>query len=122
MENNFRPNIFKEELNLFCSRTSAHGICQVSSSTTQTRKVFWVLLCLAAFSVSVYNIVGFVKEYLSFPVQTNVDVVHESILLFPSVTVCNLNQFHRSRLRNDSTMNTLSVSESNNKQAYIEVT
>ncbi|KAL9986155.1 hypothetical protein ACROYT_G000249 [Oculina patagonica] len=110
MENidNDTPNSFKKEVERFCSRTSAHGICQVSSSTTNTRKCFWVLLCLAAFSVSVIHVMAFVKEYLSFPVKTEVDMVHESSLPFPSVTVCNLNQFKRSRLQNDSTMKFLS--------------
>lgn len=110
MEDNYKPNSFKKELAQFCSKTSAHGICQVASSTTKTRALFWVLLTLTAFIVSINNIVGFVNEYLTYPVKTEVDMMHEGSLLFPSVTVCNLNQFQRSRFQNDSTMKMLSVS------------
>lgn len=110
MESNLKLNSFREALELFGSRTTAHGLCQIDSSTTKTRKVFWVLLSLAALGVSARNIVGLVQEYFTFPVTTEVRVVYESRLEFPSVTVCNMNQFKRSRLHNDSTMKTLSVS------------
>ncbi|KAJ7388602.1 amiloride-sensitive sodium channel [Desmophyllum pertusum] len=114
MEDNYKPNSFKKELAQFFSKTSAHGICQVASSTTKTRALFWVLLTLTAFIVSINNIVGFVNEYLTYPVKTEVDMMHEGSLLFPSVTVCNLNQFQRSRFQNDSTMKMLSEMLFNN--------
>lgn len=118
MENTLKR--LRKEVDQFCSRTTAHGICQISSSPTIIRKYFWASIFLIAFSISVVLIKGLVKLYLSYPVKTDVDVVLEDSLPFPSVTVCNYNQFHRSRLKNDSMMKLFSVSKTNSGRSYVK--
>ena len=109
MENREKSNLFGAELEHFCSKTSAHGLSQISSCTTRKGKAFWILLFLAACIIPTVNIIGFFREYMDYPVKTEVGSVYESSLIFPSMTVCNLNNFHRSRLQNDSAMSALSV-------------
>ena len=111
MENREQSSSFRAELENFCSKTSAHGLSQISLSTTRKGKAFWILLFLAACIIPTVNIIGFLREYMEYPVETEVSSVYESSLIFPSVTVCNINNFHRSRLQNDSAMSALSVSK-----------
>lgn len=109
MESYKKSNSFQAELENFCSKTSAHGLSQIPSSTTRKGKALWLLLFLITSIVSVLNKAGFLNDYKEYPVKTEVDSVFESKLTFPSVTVCNMNNFHMSRLQNDSTMRMLSV-------------
>ncbi|XP_028397240.1 acid-sensing ion channel 1C-like [Dendronephthya gigantea] len=44
-------------------------------------------------------------DYFSKPTKTTVDIVYEKNIDFPSVTVCNLNQFRKSKIMNMSSIN-----------------
>lgn len=48
-----------------------------------------------------YGIIHGVQKYFSYPVSTVIDINYVNSLDFPAVTICNYNQFRKSKIMND---------------------
>ncbi|KAM7446210.1 ligand-gated sodium channel [Porites harrisoni] len=71
--------------------TSGHGPPRILASRQLIRKIFWILLFLAALGVSVWQITELFKTYQARPLATHVAIQHETSLDFPAITICNFN-------------------------------
>ncbi|XP_028411254.1 amiloride-sensitive sodium channel subunit alpha-like isoform X2 [Dendronephthya gigantea] len=98
-KNSFRK-LFKE----FASDTSFGGISKVSSSDSHLRRFIWLLISTTCYGFTIYMCLQLIETFLNRPIKTEVDIVYEKNIDFPSVTVCNLNQYRRSRIRNVSSI------------------
>lgn len=63
----------------------------VDDSTHWTRKFVWSALLMASFCLAIYQVQQRIAFYRSYPVQTQINIVHAKQLPFPQVTICNEN-------------------------------
>ena len=83
----------------YVQSTSTHGITHIFIGKSKTRRLFWGLLFLAASVSCFYNVSTLITYYFSVPTATTASTVHEDELHFPAITICNLNQFRTSYLK-----------------------
>ncbi|XP_062854865.1 acid-sensing ion channel 1A [Trichomycterus rosablanca] len=90
-------------LQVFAHTSTLHGIAHIFSQQRLTvRCLLWLLFFLAALAFLMYVCVDRVQFYLEYPYVTRVDEIATPVMLFPAVTICNLNAFRFSRVsRND---------------------
>jgi hypothetical protein len=72
---------FKTLLHNFMGYTSAHGIGRLAESKTIFWRIFWSLVCMAAFGMFIYQGVGLLQQFFSKPVSTSVSVTFEKVIL-----------------------------------------
>lgn len=77
------------------SNTKTHGIPSILRVKNTFLKIIWIICFMASLGYCVYTIVGIIQTFLLFEVLINQQVVTDSPIEFPAVTVCNLNPFDR---------------------------
>ncbi|XP_049323823.1 acid-sensing ion channel 2 [Astyanax mexicanus] len=92
----------------FAQRSTLHGLRFVfphsssSSRRSALRRLIWSAALLACLVLLVLESAERVAHFLQYPHVTSVDAVVSGSLVFPAVTVCNLNAYRFTRLtRND---------------------
>ncbi|XP_048584055.1 amiloride-sensitive sodium channel subunit gamma [Nematostella vectensis] len=87
-----------EQINQFLQETTAHGFGRLGATAGSKWRLYWVMFCLAAYCVFVWQLVGLVNQYNSKPIKTRMQLKHAQKLDFPVVTICNMNVLRASRL------------------------
>ncbi|XP_030852712.1 amiloride-sensitive sodium channel subunit alpha [Strongylocentrotus purpuratus] len=82
----------------FLENTTFHGLPRIFGAPFFLEKLFWVLAFLTCLGVFTYQGTKIVKDYISYPYSTRTDIITESSLDFPAVTICNVNMMRRSKL------------------------
>ncbi|XP_076851881.1 acid-sensing ion channel 2 isoform X3 [Brachyhypopomus gauderio] len=90
----------------FAQGSTLHGLRFVfprpSSRRSPLRRLLWGAALLACLGLLVLETAQHLGHFLSYPHVTSVDAVASASLVFPAVTVCNLNAYRFTRLsRND---------------------
>ncbi|KAL7860717.1 hypothetical protein AOLI_G00170660 [Acnodon oligacanthus] len=91
----------------FTQRSTLHGLRFVfphaaSSRRSALRRLLWSAALLACLVLLVLESAERVAYFLQYPQVTSVDAVVSGSLVFPAITVCNLNAYRFTRLtRND---------------------
>jgi hypothetical protein len=67
----------------FAKYTSAHGLPQIANARNWIIRLMWMVLWVAGVTVFGYNLYLILKNYFSWPVQTNLEV-----------SVCNARTHH----------------------------
>lgn len=90
-------------LQVFALTSTLHGIAHIFSNERVTaRCCLWLLFFLGSLGFLLYVCVDRVQFYLDFPYVTKVDEIVAPAMLFPAITICNLNAFRFSKVtRND---------------------
>ncbi|XP_027020693.1 acid-sensing ion channel 1A [Tachysurus fulvidraco] len=90
-------------LQVFALTSTLHGIAHIFSNERVTvRCCLWLLFFLGSLGFLLYVCMDRVQFYLEFPYVTKVDEIVAPAILFPAVTICNLNAFRFSKVtRND---------------------
>ncbi|KAG7459758.1 hypothetical protein MATL_G00214050 [Megalops atlanticus] len=88
---------------LFAQRSTLHGLRFVCAYGPLTlRRLLWAAAFLASLALLALESAERLALFFSYPHVTSVDAVVSSSLLFPVVTVCNLNAYRFTKLtRND---------------------
>ena len=86
----------------FCADTTAHGLGRAAAAKSWVARLFWIAIFIAAFIYSILQICKSVVAYLSYPTKTDISLVNKEKLPFPAVTVCNINPFKQSEIKNSS--------------------
>ncbi|KAJ8027746.1 Acid-sensing ion channel 1 [Holothuria leucospilota] len=63
--------------------------------------VLWTVLLVCLMVWLAYGIIQGVQKYFSYPVSTVIDINYVRSLDFPAVTICNYNQFRKSKIMHD---------------------
>ncbi|CAB4033311.1 amiloride-sensitive sodium channel subunit gamma-2-like, partial [Paramuricea clavata] len=92
-------NSFIVLLKDFASDTSFGGISKITLSDGKIRRFLWLLISVTCYALTIMYCMSLVNNYLDKPIKTTVDISYEKNINFPSVTVCNLNQFRKSKLQ-----------------------
>ena len=82
----------------FCADTSAHGLSRVAAAKSWPGRLFWMAVFLSASVISIHQITKSFATYLQYPTKTDFSVTIKEQLLFPAVTVCNINPFKQSEI------------------------
>jgi|SRR6218665_338577 len=62
------------------------------------KKWFWILAMLLMTAGLCYNLKGLTMNYLSHQVDVAITLVYQQQVVFPAVTICNLNPVRKSAL------------------------
>lgn len=89
----------------FASRTGIHSMASISEARSNFRRVLWSFVLLTALAVYVYQLREMAIKYFSHPVKTTTTIEYKMPMEFPAVTVCNLNPFKASKLRDKAFQN-----------------
>ncbi|CAB1437288.1 unnamed protein product [Pleuronectes platessa] len=90
-------------IEVFASRSTLHGISHMFTYERMCiKRTLWILFFLGSLGVLVLVCVDRVQFYFQYPHVTKLDEVSAPMMVFPSVTFCNLNSFRFNRVtRND---------------------
>ncbi len=78
----------------FVENTSFHGINRIGDPDKPVwLRCLWVLAVGACLGTCSWQIVLRFQEYFSYNVNTQVEVIYQSPLPFPAVTICNFNRY-----------------------------
>jgi len=89
----------KEKLKNWCERTTFHAIPNIASNEQIVLKLMWTLCLLASLGYCCRILTSSVIDYYEYRVLTTIEIVQESSSQFPAITICNLNQFDFSKLK-----------------------
>mgnify|MGYP002803827811 FL=1 len=92
-------NSFRKLFKNFASDTSFGGISKATLSDGHIRRFIWTLISATCYGFTIYMCYLLIKTYLEKPIKTAVDISYEKNIDFPSVTVCNLNQFRMREIK-----------------------
>ncbi|XP_065059473.1 acid-sensing ion channel 1C-like [Rhopilema esculentum] len=103
-ESSTREKVIDSEANLrsqqkesYLTKSTIHGLSKIEESKHWSLKLLWSLAILALFVGSVTNIVFLVAEFLEFRTYVLVEEHTNDTAKFPSVTICNLNCYQKSK-------------------------
>lgn len=76
----------KKRLREMILESTIHGLPNVLKTDAIHLKIIWICLFLVTFIVSIYMIIGNINDYLNYEVTTNIDLVYEQPVIFPTVS------------------------------------
>ena len=82
----------------FIESTTVNGVVRIFEGKSIIRRVFWLIIILAATGGCLYNVSNRIQFLISHPTSTTVSITRSTTLTFPAVTVCNLNSFRSEAL------------------------
>ena len=97
----WRDRLFNKDtstFNNYIESTTAHGVVRIFKGKSIVRRLFWLVIVLAAAGGCLYNISDRIRFLISSPTSTTISVTRNTSLSFPAVTVCNLNNLRASVL------------------------
>ena len=100
MDDSERERSRLDQIRDFCADTTAHGLARVAAAKSWPARLFWMVVVIFASTLGVYQITLSVTAYLQYRTKTDVFLVSKENLSFPAVTVCNINPFKQSKLKN----------------------
>ena len=85
----------------FVSSTTLHGLSHVFNNTSIYRRSIWLLLLLASTAYYVYTVSENIQKFLSYPSHTEIfdETPPDGRLPFPTVTICNLNHYVKTKIK-----------------------
>ncbi|XP_072030473.1 epithelial sodium channel subunit beta-like [Amphiura filiformis] len=78
--------------------SSAHGLPNIYQNKSVILKLTWAILFLAAVGVVLWQVTELVKTFVAFNYQVSLDVRFNKTVVFPAVTICNINPTLSSKL------------------------
>ena len=91
---NESPKGFQNIWSWYSTFTSVGGLVQFFASKNAISKAYWLIILVAATVATSINVFNVFEDFLSYPVVTDVKVIQNSSIEFPSVTICNTNRVH----------------------------
>ncbi|KAF7208160.1 acid-sensing ion channel 1B isoform X3 [Nothobranchius furzeri] len=90
-------------IEVFATRSTLHGISHMFTYERKyVKRSLWIVFFLASVGVLMMVCVDRVQFYFEYPHVTKLDEVAAPMIVFPAITICNLNSFRFSRVtRND---------------------
>lgn len=82
---------------VFGENTTMHGVGR-TVIRGQPRRLFWLFMVLASAAWALFQFVNILKDFYSYPVRSAISLRHESSMLLPMITICNINRIKRSFL------------------------
>ena len=97
----FARNLFKKDSTRFkryIESTTVHGVVHIFIGKSIVRKLFWLILILGSTTGCLYNCIDRIRLLASKPTATTITIDRRQDIIFPAVTICNLNMLNRDYL------------------------
>ncbi|OAF71573.1 hypothetical protein A3Q56_00676 [Intoshia linei] len=91
---------FRNILYGFIETSSTHGVTHIYYAIGILKKMFWILLTVAALSTWIVNTLWITENFLAYDVNNKISITHSKYLRFPAVTICNSNNIRKSKVDN----------------------
>ena len=85
--------ILLRQLEEWCLSTTTHAIPNICRSQYRFLKILWVIFFILSSSYCSYLISLSIQDYLKYPVTTTIQIINEPSVVFPTISICNLNPF-----------------------------
>lgn len=85
-----RTRNFLKSLKNIGNSAQVHGIPRIFGSEPLILKLVWILAFLGSVSVCIYFFQRTLIAYLGYPIVTNIYLVNENPMEFPTITICSL--------------------------------
>ena len=92
--------ILLKQLEEWCLSSTTHAIPNICRSQYKLLKIMWLIFFLLSAGYCSYLIALSVQNYFSYPVTTTVQIINDPSVVFPTISICNLNPF----ITNNSTI------------------
>ena len=76
----------------FCSKTSIAGINNVVNRDSYLKKAYWLSLFIGGCFLTFQGLIDTFINYFEREVTTSTDLTHMPSVIFPAVSICNLNR------------------------------
>ena len=76
----------------FGDQTSIAGLSNVCHRKTVGKKIYWAVLFTLFLAATILGVWDNITAFFSFLTITSTDLSHKSSIIFPAVSVCNLNK------------------------------
>lgn len=73
--------------------TTTHGVQKLANAKKIYSRIFWILFILVALSLCFFVIANNIIQYLQFDVTTKIRIIDQKEVIFPVVSICNINPF-----------------------------
>ncbi|KAI8481464.1 hypothetical protein Bbelb_408380 [Branchiostoma belcheri] len=83
----------------FAGNTSLHGFNRIASSPGGSPRVLWVIAILGSYTGFGYMFGSMMASYFKYDTITDTTLEFADELLFPAVTICNMNKFDSDKLQ-----------------------
>ena len=83
----------KEKFIEWSSSSTSHGYPNIFKTKYRLLKVIWTFFLLAAVGCCLFFLTRSINSYLEFGVITNIEMVDERPVIFPTITICDLEKF-----------------------------
>uniref|UniRef100_A0ABM0LU21 Low-density lipoprotein receptor-related protein 2-like n=1 Tax=Saccoglossus kowalevskii TaxID=10224 RepID=A0ABM0LU21_SACKO len=98
MVNNENKDNYCALINAFGLDTTAHGVLRIAGAKSFFGKIFWSVIFLVAVGAFIRQLYLLLDQYFEYPINVKKEVISETMLEFPSVTICNTNKVRKSAL------------------------
>ena len=115
-------SLIKESIKTTLEGSSIHAIPNIVRNKYISLKMLWLLCFLASSAGLGYFLSLTISDFLTYPVITNIEINHVQQLIFPIVTICNLNGFSsldNQKLINECYFNRGTCSKENDFEAVV---
>ncbi|XP_078573665.1 acid-sensing ion channel 1C-like [Branchiostoma floridae x Branchiostoma japonicum] len=83
----------------FAGNTPLHGLNRIVIAPSGYFRVLWVLAILSSYSGFAYMFSTMIIDYFSYNTITDTKLEFDDEVIFPAVTVCNMNKFDEGKLK-----------------------
>ncbi|XP_065060083.1 acid-sensing ion channel 1-like [Rhopilema esculentum] len=99
VNSNFKSQLTEMALRSYLANSTIHGLSKIAASKHWSLKLLWSSVIIALFAASVANIYSLAGEYFKYRTYLLIEECANHTAKFPSVTICNANNFQRSKVR-----------------------
>ncbi|CAD5116595.1 DgyrCDS5471 [Dimorphilus gyrociliatus] len=97
-ENKTMKDVIKQEFIDYLKNTSIKGVSRIFKSETKLLKIIWIFAVLSFICVGLAYAVALTVEYFKYPTVTLMKEIDSKDVIFPSVTICNLQPYSENKL------------------------
>lgn len=94
----FKQRLFQRDCSRFrtyIESTTAHGVVHIFIGKSYLRRIFWLAIVLGCATGCLYNCIDRIRFLASKPTTTTITLDRRQEIIFPAVTICNLNMLQR---------------------------
>ena len=82
----------------FGDQTSIAGLNNVCHRKSLGKKIYWSILFAVFLGATIVGVLDNIRSYFDYDTVTSTDLSHKTSVIFPAVSVCNLNRVHCTNL------------------------
>ncbi|XP_065059967.1 acid-sensing ion channel 5-like isoform X2 [Rhopilema esculentum] len=100
VNSNVKSQLTEMALRSYLANSTIHGLSKIEASKHWSLKLLWSSVIIALCAASVVNIYSLAGEYFKYRTYLLIEECANRTAKFPSVTICNANNFQRSKVGN----------------------